>query len=793
MINRHIIELYTQGNKKLFPLRKNSKKPVKEATDWVTKKFSKDSIYNHKGNLAWAIDANYLVVDIDPKKGGEASLEKLLYYIHRFDKEFAFEPCVVTPSGGHHYYLKLKHINEEVSLKKNVKEYPGIDFLSYGQYCVIPGSIIKEYGTESYTFYDPLEEMLEYDVPKSLIKLLAYEVSAPKNDLGDFEGLIGGGKYSNWSVKKVEQMLYKLDPSVDHDTWVDIGMSLHSWDPIEGFELWDEWSKQSDKYEEGLCESKWKGFNVGGGITLGTVNYMVKEVMFYEEHDKVNNYIERIKYADEKVIQFDIVSAIRKEDFDKINREKLVKAIQSRLKEITGVRMSVAAIRSLVQKHDIVTGQFVEDMEQPEWCKRWIYINSHNCYMDLDNLQMHKSESFNLQNGIYVPCNQAGSKISATKYVSDNGFIKKIDAIAYLPTFSDLICEIDGTLLLNSFNPRTIPVEALEYTEKGLETITMMENHIRMICGSDEIAHIFIQWLAHNVQFPGKQIGWSILVQSIQGMGKSYIGEVMRQCLGDKNVGTVSPTQVTSSFNGWATGVCLNILEELHVKGHNRYECLNAVKPLITDRTIQVNEKNIRAYTTYNTTNYLSFTNRRDAIPLQKDDRRFMVIFCELESLNEIDAIVGMPHRDYFPKLFDMTAQYSDEIRKYFLEYPITKEFLNTKQAPASEFKDMMISTEDDSIEGLNEVKELLKRGGHNYNSMVVSASDLFKDLMLEYPDVHVTYKQRNYILKELGYNLMKDQMKLDGIYKKIWSKRTVNQDDVTRMIGTKGEYLEDI
>ena len=125
-------------------------------------------------------------------------------------------------------------------------------------------------------------------------------------------------------------------------------------------------------------------------------------------------------------------------------------------------------------------------------------------------------------------------------------------------------------------------------------------------------------------------------------MGKSFIGALLKAALGDCNVGTVSPSQVVSDYNGWASGSLVNVLEELRVKGHNRYEAVNALKPLITDRKIQFGDKFVRQHETYNTSNYICFTNDRDALPIDQTDRRWWIVFNKLSSLDDIKVITGV-------------------------------------------------------------------------------------------------------------------------------------------------------
>lgn len=74
-------------------------------------------------------------------------------------------------------------------------------------------------------------------------------------------------------------LLEKLSyiPSDDYDTWLTVGMALKH----EGFgwEVWDEWSRSSTKYQEGVCERKWRSFNeqnAGEPATGGTIDHLAR-------------------------------------------------------------------------------------------------------------------------------------------------------------------------------------------------------------------------------------------------------------------------------------------------------------------------------------------------------------------------------------------------------------------------------------------------------------------------------------------------------------------------------------
>lgn len=771
-MKNEITKQYLQQGKNLMPL--NGKRPIKQ--NWTELKLSADEILSHNGNKGWILGASDLIIDVDKQNGGLESYAQLVT-----DLGLDLEPTVNTPSGGFHVYLSIPNGWQGKSFHKTLNaKYEGIDFLTKGSQAVIVGSSTDK---GDYEWADDLfGGFVQLPAPDALLLEISYDnervTDINSDDLGDFTGMFGG-KSAHWSEDDVLAMLDKLDPSMPNGEWVKVGQGLHDWSPIEGLEFWENWSKGGDNYTEGETAKRWKSFKLGGGVTLGTLSYMAKKVTYEETHERVNEYIKQIADSNEKQLEFELMPQISKEIMSRINKEKIVKAIQDRYSTLTGVKMPIGSLRQAITNQQVIVGEVVDESAKPNWCKHWVYVNTHAGFMSSETYTLHKSESFNVENGRYVPMGDSGTKPSASKYVSDGGHVDKVDAMAYLPMINDFICTIDGMRVANSFNPASVPIEALEHTNAGLEAIERIKKHIKFICTTDENAYIFTQWLAHQVQYTGRQILWSPVVQAIQGVGKSFFGELLRACLGDRNVGTVSPTQVTSDFNGWATNVVVNVLEELRVRGHNRFEAVNALKPLITDRMIQINDKGVKQYMTYNTTNYMCFTNYKDSLPLDIDDRRWWVLFVQIESLDDLHLFVGESAVTYFPKLFDAVRKHGAEIRKWLMDYEISAEFMSIKQAPMTDDKLSMIATEDDSFEGLYEVKDIIETGGKYWNKECLCANDLFNQVAFIHPELSIDTKTRNIMLKKLGYGLMPRVIKIDGKTRRWWSKRPMTNDQV--------------
>ena len=76
-------------------------------------------------------------------------------------------------------------------------------------------------------------------------------------------------------TKRARDFLASIPPSDadDYDTWIQVGMALHSVGDDTLLHDWISWSATSGKFNPGECEAKWRTFN-GTGVTLGTLAHL---------------------------------------------------------------------------------------------------------------------------------------------------------------------------------------------------------------------------------------------------------------------------------------------------------------------------------------------------------------------------------------------------------------------------------------------------------------------------------------------------------------------------------------
>ena len=201
-----------------------------------------------------------LVVDIDARNGGVDSYAKLLEVIPSLS---AAGLIVDTGSGGGSKHLYFK--SASVALVQGIKDYPGIDFKSSG-YVVGPGSLHAS--GSRYTAVVGSPDDIE-DAPESLIALLR----KPEHHRNEYNGTT-----IDVSHVDLSDMLKCISGQDEYERWVEVGMCLHHATEGTGFDVWDEWSQLSAKYDADEMHKKWHSFGKSSSPkTIGTLIFLAEQ------------------------------------------------------------------------------------------------------------------------------------------------------------------------------------------------------------------------------------------------------------------------------------------------------------------------------------------------------------------------------------------------------------------------------------------------------------------------------------------------------------------------------------
>jgi putative DNA primase/helicase len=153
--------------------------------------------------------------------------------------------------------------------------------------------------------------------------------------------------------------------------------------------------------------------------------------------------------------------------------------------------------------------------------------------------------------------------------------------------------------------------------------------HLYNLCQENELlAHWVTAWLAYPLQNPGAKMRTALVFYGrAEGTGKSKLGEVMRRIYG-RYCTSVGQAELQRDFNEWLSARLLVLCEEV-VSRQDRSHHQGMLQALITQTTVQINQKNMPIREEANHANFVFFSNQQVPLVINPRDRRYTVIKVE--------------------------------------------------------------------------------------------------------------------------------------------------------------------
>jgi len=205
---------------------------------------------------------DHIIIDIDPRNGGNAAYKKLCA-----DTGIDFKAVsgfvVATGGGGWHIYFKRP---SGMALLAHLHDYPGLDFKSSG-FVVGAGSLHKSGMTYEAEHGHPED----IGAPPDALLVLLQKQHAHRVE--------SGGAVVDLSDGDIEEMVSCIDADSEYDQWIKIGMAIHHATNGSGLAIWDNWSKTSKKYpDESTLERHWHSFGKSANpVTAATLFHHARE------------------------------------------------------------------------------------------------------------------------------------------------------------------------------------------------------------------------------------------------------------------------------------------------------------------------------------------------------------------------------------------------------------------------------------------------------------------------------------------------------------------------------------
>jgi hypothetical protein len=529
----------------------------------------------------------------------------------------------------------------------------------------------------------------------------------------------------------------------DYDIWLKVGMALHHQfgGRDHGFELWDEWSAQGMEYKgsEDL-KARWVDFKIaksGGSVTLRSVLSMAHDIEREAEQakrkarfDKAQGMVKDCAEAGDLID--DLLPKIAKGFFkDTLHLDLLQKAVQAKFNKLSdsSEKISLPEIKKICKP--IQYSERQKGLDCPKWAEDYVFVTGREKFYHKTMCALIGEKGFRGAHN-----HELGGEDSAA-FILNHALIPIVNQVLYFPGQGELFTA-NGVTSVNSYSD----VGALDLSEGGKafrfavgeelpEAAQCFKDHISLICsgkrsaegGFTRGARLLTNFLRKNIESPGDRVNWAVFLQGAQGDGKSEpFHWLMGRLLGPKNVKVVNARTIEKSdFTDWAVGSCFTMIEEVKLQGHNRYDVMNSLKPLITNETIEVHPKGHPAYTAPNTTSYFAVSNYRDGIPIEETDRRYFVLFSQMPETVRRSAA-------YYDRLFGFIndTEGCKSIGRWILNELYHEDFKPKGHPPLTEAKKQAIMfTANNEVEQIADIIE-------ESNSPYISQDQLIFDCLAD-------------------------------------------------------------
>lgn len=152
---------------------------------------------------------------------------------------------------------------------------------------------------------------------------------------------------------------------------------------------------------------------------------------------------------------------------------------------------------------------------------------------------------------------------------------------------------------------------------------------LRYLCSQEDdpedVADWLLNWLAYPLQHPGAKMQTALLVHGPEGSGKNTFFGAVARAYGHYAT-SISQSELESQFNGWASGKLFCIGNEV-VQRVELYHQQGRLKNMVTEPTWIINEKNLPTRSEANHSNFVFLSNRLDIARLDRNDRRYCVVW----------------------------------------------------------------------------------------------------------------------------------------------------------------------
>ena len=566
--------------------RKDGKRPLH--FNWTKREYSsKVSISESESrglNLGVRLRRNQLVVDIDPRNGGDEGFTDLCLDLGLDTSKW---PCSITGSGGRHYYLTKP---ADVLVMDTLKDYRGVEFKSKGRQVVAAGSVHPD--TNEYYRFDDKQPSVN-DAPAIPDDLLE-AITRPQRSTS-----FGGGQYDQETIAKLLTGLDVLAFNKKQDEWLKVMMACHDASNGDARHEFLEWCAGDPDYAGSLEEigRRWDSLHADANkerITYKTLNHFVMEAGHADLIPA--KFVDDDEFPDDQ-FEGDDAGEFEGED----------EAPAARLSHVTANNIdNTFALVNIGSKLRIqYWGKSTIDRKTkvPEF------------WPEDEFKRALKNKFVTVEKKV---TNEDGERKEAKRVPLAQWWLTKKDRY----TFDGLIFDADAEEV--SEQDEINLWRGFGIQEEPDADWRLMGDHIRDVIAGEcaESDEYIRRWIAWAFQNPTKQSEVALaLLSEGRGTGKGFLGRSLCRIFGGHGLHVSKRGLLTGRFNSHFMLTSFLFADEALWPGHKEDE--GALQTLISEPSIMIEPMGVNGFMMPNALKVVMASNNKWVVPAAGDDRRY--------------------------------------------------------------------------------------------------------------------------------------------------------------------------
>jgi hypothetical protein len=395
--------------------------------------------------------------------------------------------------------------------------------------------------------------------------------------------------------------------------------------------------------------------------------------------------------------------------------------------------------------------RFEELQRVREQLREHVYVTGSEMLIDRKRRLQYTTEK-QINNYIAHTC---GTRLTLSTLLTEQS-LYVADKSDFRPGVESDVFEEGGIVFYNRYVPHILPEPT-----KNKKAVQVFKDHLHFLTNSKSEFDTLLKFFAFMVQRPGEKLDWAPFIITLHhGVGKSMLAEFARSLFSSRYVTSIEGHELLLPQTDFMEDKILVVGEEIELAEKN---VMARLRSLITGKVYRNIAKYQRTTDMTNCVNFMFFSNRIDAVKIDKFDRRLFVIFNRRLPKNAA----------YYKEVAKAFAENAAEIREFLLGVDLTG-FNPQERPPMTHGKQVLIEQSTSEIEMYLESEEENKSGEFEYEC--VSVAKILDGIKYGAPDSVKKWcgqKSIRFYLRGKGYNDFKGRITEEGetVHRWLWFK----------------------